>query len=178
MMTVSPENINRLIQLIVTPAVMLTACAILVGGVLSRSAAINNRLRALNREQIELLGVQASASAFSARRIRIIDTQFSDLLRRLRMENCAVLALYCAVLIFILDMIVIAILAITDKAWLGLAAICLFGAGILVIGFAMGCVVYEVRISLRSITYEVDQVRQFDARGWNQPNMQGRREGA
>jgi hypothetical protein len=177
-MVISPESINRLIQLIVTPAVMLSACAILVSGVLNRSAAINDRLRTLNREQMELLGVQASASAISARRVRIIDTQFSDLLRRLRIENCAILALYCAVIIFILDMISIAGLATTDLPWLGMTAIGFFGMGILIVGFAIGCVAYEVRISLRSITYEVDQVRRFGVRSWNQRNTQEGREGA
>jgi|SRR5579884_1086962 len=172
-MPVGPESINRIIQLIVTPAVMLSACAILAGGVINRSAAINGRLRALNREHLELLGVQSNTNAFalSAQRIRIIDAQFADLLRRLHMENNALLALYCAIIIFILDMIIIAGLALTDERWLGLAVLGFLGAGILLIGLAIGFVVYEVHISLHSITYEVDQIRQFGLRSGDQTAM-------
>jgi uncharacterized membrane protein YphA (DoxX/SURF4 family) len=45
----------RTIQLILAPVVMVTACAILLAGLLSRFAALNDRLRLLARERLDLL---------------------------------------------------------------------------------------------------------------------------
>jgi len=49
------EMVTRIIQTIIAPVVMVNACAILLGGLVSHSNAINDRLRAMARERIEML---------------------------------------------------------------------------------------------------------------------------
>ena len=48
------ETIARTIQLIVAPVVMVTAGAILSGGLLSHAGAINDRLRTLAHERLDV----------------------------------------------------------------------------------------------------------------------------
>jgi hypothetical protein len=55
----SAETITRTIQLIVAPVVMLSACAIFVGGFLAHYEAINARMRTIVRELLELLRTEA-----------------------------------------------------------------------------------------------------------------------
>jgi hypothetical protein len=49
------ETITHTIQFILAPVVMVSSCAILVGGMLSRYAELKDRLRALARERLDLL---------------------------------------------------------------------------------------------------------------------------
>ena len=51
----SAENVTRTIQLILAPVVMITACALLLNGLLSRYDALNARLRIMGRERLDLL---------------------------------------------------------------------------------------------------------------------------
>jgi hypothetical protein len=46
----SAEMVARTIQLIIAPVVMVTTCSILLGGLLSHYAALNDRLRGMARE--------------------------------------------------------------------------------------------------------------------------------
>ena len=51
----SAETVTRTIQLILAPVVMLSACSVFVGGVLAHYAAINDRIRTMVHERLELL---------------------------------------------------------------------------------------------------------------------------
>src|SRR5579859_706139 len=51
----SVEAITRMIQLILAPVVLVSACAIFVGGLLSHYEAINARMRSMARERLELV---------------------------------------------------------------------------------------------------------------------------
>jgi hypothetical protein len=107
----SAATIAQTIQLILAPVVMVTACAILVGGIVSHYAAINDRLRTLTRERLDLLrgpnGALSSAftsgDAFRTERLQEIDRQVPHLARRLDLIHHALLAVYGAILIFVLS---------------------------------------------------------------------------
>ena len=102
------EMVARNIQLILAPVVMVTSCAILLGGLLGRYAAINDRLRAMNRERLDLWYAGATQDAFHMERLREIDAQMPDLLRRHKFVHNSVLAIFAAILIFVASMFVIA----------------------------------------------------------------------
>ena len=48
-------SVSQTIQFILAPAIMISACAIILGGLLSRYAAVNDRLRALAHERFDLI---------------------------------------------------------------------------------------------------------------------------
>lgn len=60
---------TRTIQLILAPVVMVTACGILVNGLIGRYTNITNRLRTMAHERLELLR-QLEMSAFQRERKR------------------------------------------------------------------------------------------------------------
>ncbi len=74
------EMVTRIVQTIIAPVVMVNACAILLGGLLNQSAAVNDRLRGMTRERIEMLGTSGAVTAdrLLAERLDEIDTQLPD----------------------------------------------------------------------------------------------------
>jgi len=80
------EMIVRTIQLIIAPAVMITACCIFTNGLLGHYAAIGERLRITVRERVDLLRLRekevANISGMVATgRLADIDFQVPSLLR-------------------------------------------------------------------------------------------------
>jgi Protein of unknown function (DUF2721) len=106
----SIQTVAGTIQIIIAPVVMIMACAILLGGMQAQFAAINDRLRAMARERLELLrtpdgglsNVASLVGAYAIERLCEIDAQMPRLLRRHQLVHNAVLTLYCAVLVFVL----------------------------------------------------------------------------
>src|SRR5258708_734083 len=100
------------IQLILAPGVMVTACGLILNGLLPRYGPINDRLRGLTRERLDLLRAAggavteppAGAGDLTAERIAVIDREAPDLLRRHRRVHDAVLTLFAAMIVFVATM--------------------------------------------------------------------------
>src|SRR3954454_3663589 len=101
------ETVARSIQLILAPVVMVTACAILLQGLVARYNALHDRLRAISRERLDLhyAGPGEDLERIGER-IREIDHQIPDLLQRHRLIQNSVLCVYSAVMVFIASMFV------------------------------------------------------------------------
>lgn len=160
----SAQTVATVIQMIIAPVVMVTACAIIISGLLSRYSAINDRMRLMARERLDLLLAHkpeldtAPTHAYTVERLHQIDRQLPDLLRRHRLVRDAVLAVYCAIIVFIVCMFVIAIADALASAWLALGALVLFllGTAALLVGVVLTAI--EVRVSHLAIRFEVERV--------------------
>lgn len=152
------EMVARNIQLILAPVVMVTSCAILLGGLLGRYATINDRLRAMSRERLDLWCAGANQDAFHAERLREIDAQMPDLLRRQKLVHNSVLAIFSAILIFVASMFVIAFAAGAGAAGIATAALLLFLAGTGVQMLSVALAGLEIRTSHLAVHYEVQRV--------------------
>jgi hypothetical protein len=163
------ETVSRTIQLILAPVVMVSACSILVGGLQAHYAAINDRLRAMARERFDLLRslrgnpmrAAEEIDTLVLERLEEIDHQVPDLLRRHRRVHDAVLAVYSAILVFVVSMFVIAGAAAVDADWTATAALLVFlgGVGALLVGVLF--IVVEVRTSHRALQYEVGRIERL-----------------
>src|SRR5687767_13503104 len=111
------EMVARNIQIILAPVVMVTACAILLQGLLARYAQISERLRNLSRERLDLLFAQMTNDGLRAERLRLIDVQIPDLVKHHKFAHDAVLAVYYAVLLFLTSMFAIALAAMLVTEW-------------------------------------------------------------
>jgi hypothetical protein len=167
----SVDAIARTIQLIIAPVVMVTACAILVSGVLSHYAAVNDRLRSLTRERFDLLKGSdgtlsvafANAAAATKERLDEIDRQMPDLARRLALIHYGLLGIYSAIGVFVLSMFSIAVAALGGGSiWAGLALI-IFLLGTAVLLLAVFLVALEIGRSNDAIQYEVRRVMRLGA---------------
>lgn len=154
------EMVTRIIQTIIAPVVMVNACAILLGGLLNHSAAINDRLRGMARERIEMLRALGAAEAdrLLAERLDEIDTQMPDLLHRLGLIRAAIMSVYGAILLLVVDMLVIALAVVSATDWLTTAVLIVFLAGIGALFFGVVLIVLEARQSQRAIRFEVQRV--------------------
>jgi hypothetical protein len=157
--------VAQTIQLILAPVVMVTACAITLNGLLPRYGQINDRLRGLTRERLDLLRAvgpeatepAAAAGSVAAERIAVIDRQAPDLLRRHRRVHDAVLTLFAAMIVFVATMFVIALAAAADSPALATVALLLFLAGTAVVLAGVVVASLEVGASHRALQFEVER---------------------
>ena len=161
----SAETITRTIQLILAPVVMVSACAIFVGGLLSHYEAINARMRNMVRERLEILRTSLDADRFLQERLGELDAQLPQLLQRHALVHHALLAAYSAILIRVASMCAIAFSAVTAAEWLVALVLAMFVAGILAMLGSVVLIALEVRISQRAVGFEVRRVLRLEREG-------------
>jgi hypothetical protein len=175
---VSVQTITRAIQFILAPVVMVTSCAILANGILSRYASINDRMRSLTKERLDLLrGSSGSMSTASVtgdpskvERLREIDEQLPRLLHRHGLAHNSALVNYLAILIFVMSMLAIALAVLPNSAALAAIALTLFLAGTIVMLVGVLLISSEVRTSNNEIRYEVERVLSLGSDATSAPN--------
>jgi hypothetical protein len=152
------DTITRIIQQILTPSVLATTCAIILGGMLSHYSAISDRLRILASEQRGLLRVtNQAASTLDLERRQEIDRQAVELLQRHKMVRDAILAVYGAIAIFIGSMFIIAASVVAGSIWLATLALACFLIGTGALFFGIVWTFLELRISHRAVQYEMQR---------------------
>ena len=168
----SAAAVAQTIQFILAPVVMVTSCAILLTGFLGRYAAINDRMRAMNSERFELLRAARApgpADDLVVERLKEIDHQLPDLLRRHLLVRDSVLVLYLAIVVFVASMFVIAVAALESVTWVATAALGLFLLGTALLLGSLVLTAAEVRASHQAIAYEVTRVLGLSGRSGDGP---------
>ncbi len=156
------DAIVRTISLILAPVVMITSCAILSNGILTRYESISARMRAMHRERLELLqGLGHTTNngkptvGFSTQRIHEIEVQLPQLLQRHKLIHNAVLAENVSIVLFVISMFIIALAVLTNSPLTAIAALFIFliGTGTLLVGVIITAV--ELSRSQREVAYEI-----------------------
>lgn len=154
----SAADVAQTIQLIIAPVVLITACAIIQGGILGRFMYVGQRMRALASERLELLHTGKTEDAFSLERLQEIDRQIPLLKQRHRLLQNAVLLIYSAILVFLISMFAIALSVALDSSEVAAAVLLCFllGTCLLLIGVIFAG--QEIRMSHKAICYEVNRI--------------------
>lgn len=155
-MQVPVEAAAQAIQTILAPAVMISASGLLLLGMQNRYGRINDRLRALGRERLELLPRRETPQARA--RLDTIERQIPDLLARLRIQRNAVYNLFAAVIAFVVDAFVIAASLFVAGGFLNILALGVFLVGMGLVLWAMVLAAREIAISARAVTLEVEEI--------------------
>jgi hypothetical protein len=156
------EMTTRIIQLILAPVVMITSCSLVLSGLLGRYAAVNDRMRAMARERLDLLhSPSATTEKYATERLQEIDMQIPDLLNRHRLLHHSVLVVYIAILLFVVSMFVIALAAVWDSVWLSAAVLIVFVGGTTALFIGVLIAIVEVRSSHRAVEYEIRRVSEL-----------------
>jgi hypothetical protein len=164
----SVETVGRIIEVVLAPVVLVTACAILGSGFLAHYAEVNVRLRILSAERLTLICQRPSTPAdarFKAERLLEIDQQLPELLSRHTLVRNALSSLYLAILLFVADMIMLSIAAVSEARVPAIASLALFVGGTGVLLCAILLVVVELRRSHRAVQSEVRRVAGLDGQG-------------
>jgi hypothetical protein len=153
------------IQAMVAPAVLITTSGIIAGGLSSLYGAVNDRMRTMTAERLNL---RTSADGTFERigdslprtreRIAEIDTQLPLLLRRHRSLGHALLSIYAAALCLVLGVIAIAIAVETDDRGVGVAAVILVVGGTVTLLMGLWFAASAIVISRDAVDYEVQRV--------------------
>lgn len=122
----SIEAVTQSIQMIIAPTVMVSACSLVLNGILGRYGEIGNRIRALVRERSDFLASDDVPIHLYNQAIPMIDRQLIDLARRHRLLQHTALTIYGAILLFLLSMFAIAIARLLDAMSVATIALILF----------------------------------------------------
>lgn len=157
------EMVTNIIQSILAPVLMVNACALLVAALFTRYAGINDRLRKMAHERLELLRdyqhQEHDVEQFLLdERVREIDAQFRNVLHRHWLAHHAVIVMYVAIGVFVTDMFVIAVSIMSSIEWISTLALVIFLAGIALMPVGIVLTVLEVSTSRGIVVYEVTRI--------------------
>jgi hypothetical protein len=164
------QTAARTIQLILAPAIMVTACGILLSGMLSQYAAINDRIRALTAERLDLVLIAPlpGHEHGAEERLREIDYQVLMLIGRHHQVHQAIQFGYGAVTILVASMFVIGAAALAHSSVLGTVSLCVFLGGTAALLTAGWYMAVEMRTSQASVDFEAMRVVRLP-RSWPAP---------
>jgi hypothetical protein len=159
------ETAAKTIQLILAPVVMVSACGILLSGMLSHYGNINDRIRRLTAERLQLAQLQPMEGheVLAAERLVEIDHEVPMLIARHRQVQHAILLANTSVAILVLSMFVIAAAALSHSSAIGTVALFVFLSGTAALLTSAAFMALEVRSSHRSVTYEAMRVIELPA---------------
>ena len=166
----SIEEVTKTISLIIAPVVMITACAIIINGLIVRYGSLGDRLRTVNQELSNVQEPDPARNRDKAQRVKDLESLLRDLLKHHHFVHDALFLTYTAILVFMLDMLVIAVAVATNVSWLSQMALIVFLSGVAVLFWGIVLIAYELRTSHYSIQLEVhrtcrlcrhQQIKQF-----------------
>lgn len=156
----SPTAITA-IEAMVTPVVLITTSVMLSGVLLTMYAAVNDRMRVMDRERLEIMtgpgGTLLSTPEVPANRwerLTQIGTQMPMLLRRHRLLHNAVLLIFADVAVLVLSVITIGIAVTNSSEAVAIAALVLVltAAATLLSGLVVAA--RSIMLSMDAIDYE------------------------
>ena len=149
------EEVTKTINLIIAPVVTITACAVLINGLIVRYGSLGDRLRTVNQGLSDLQESDLAHNRNKAQKVQELESLLRDLLKHHHFVHDALVLTYTSILVFMLDMLIIAIAVATNVSWLSQMALIVFLGGVAVLFGAMVLIAYELRTSHYSIQLEV-----------------------
>jgi len=152
------------IQAMVAPVVLITAAALLSGALLGMYGAVNDRMRAMSHERLDILTgadgtllAVAQVPASGRERLTQIDAQLPMLLRRHRLLHDAVLLMFAGVAVLVLSVVAIG-LAVTNR-WgpVGTVALVLVLVGTVTLLTGLLFAARSIMGSMDAVHYEVER---------------------
>ncbi len=152
------------ISAMVAPVVLLTTGGLLSNGLLTVYSSINDRMREMTRERIEILTGPAGEilesgliHASGRERLGEIDAQLPLMLRRHRLTRASLLTIYLAIAVLGLSIIVIAIAVGQDSEAIARLALSLVLAGTVIVILGLAVAAMSLAKSADAITYAVER---------------------
>jgi hypothetical protein len=163
---------TQVIQFIIAPTVMVSACSLILNGILVRYAQVNDRLRLMAHERWDLVREAARTTPdpaapldpLLAERLHEIDIEAPQLLRRHHLLRDALLLVYVALFLFVACMVTIGLAATIGPESLSSVALAIFflANGALLFGVLLTAL--EVYASHRVLDFEVKRVLRLGQR--------------
>jgi hypothetical protein len=153
----SSSSIIQIIQLMLAPGLMISACGLLLLGMNNKYSLVVNRIRLLNEERRRFLLKKRGKEFDYEESIRLesISKQVSALLTRVKLVRNAVLSYTIAVAFFVLTSLFIGLQFASQNIEITLLIICLFLLGMISVLVGIIFAAYETKKGYDIIHLEV-----------------------
>lgn len=160
-MNPSPDvaSIVQIIQTLLSPVLMISACGLILLTMQNRYGRLNDRLRELSRERMELLGIKTQAAMVCK---NAIDRQMPDLLKRNKLLRNSLVSIFSAVLCLIFVIFFIALALFWPPHISVYLSVGVFVLAQVLIFFGISFMVREAFISHRAVEYETHKMLELD----------------
>jgi hypothetical protein len=156
------------ISAMVAPVVLLTVGGIISNGLLAVYSDINNRMRDMTRERLEIRRGSAgqlldndSVPALDQERLKEIGAQLPMMMRRHKLTRASLLVIFVALVVLGLSIVVIAIAVDLDDEIAGRVALGLVLAGTVIMLLGLGVTAMSLAKSADAINYAVERTTEF-----------------
>lgn len=150
-------TIIQLIQFMLAPAVMISACGLLLLGINNKYSIVVNRIRLLNEERRKYK-LKIGEDNFKTEdnvRLESITTQLELLVYRVRLVRNAVLSYTVAVAFFILSSLLIGVAFFTKRIDFDVTILTTFLIGMIAVFSGIMFTMYETKRGYEIVKYEV-----------------------
>jgi hypothetical protein len=150
-------NAVQIIQLMLSPALMISACGLLLLGINNKYSLVVNRIRLLNEEKRRLLSKIAESDNSIDDNIRLESTtvQINDLVHRSKLVRNSVLCYTAAVALFVLTSLLLGVSSFLSIGKLNYFITAAFLLGMLSVLFGVVFAGFETIKGYDIILYEV-----------------------
>ena len=152
------------VQAMVAPVVLITAAALLSGALFTMYGSINDRMRVMSRERLDILTGDAGALRPASQappsgreRLTQIDAQLPLLLRRHRLLHDAILLIFAGVAVLVLSVIAIGVAVTNRSGGISTAALVLVLVGTVTLLTGLLFAARSIMVSMDAVHYEVQR---------------------
>ena len=162
-----PQLDASLIELLLAPAVLIPACALLAMSTSARLSAILARVRDLHRQRLEAYALDDDISERrkQVRKLRLegLEVQAHDLIRRAQLTRLALQLIYASIAALLASSLALG----AALAWPSFANVSqvMFGVGLALLFVAVMVAMRDVSRALRWVQYEHERIAGLDAGG-------------
>lgn len=151
-------NVVTLIQGMLAPAVMISACGLLLLGMNNKYSLVVNRIRLLNEEKRKFTSKAGEKSFSYEEEIRVtsIDTQLTRLQERVLLVRNAVLCYSLAVALFVVTSFLIGLAFLLDITGLDVFVVIAFTLGMLLVLCGIAFAFLETKRGYEIVRYEIE----------------------
>lgn len=151
------DSASTLIQLMLAPGLMISACGLLLLGMNNKYSLVVNRIRLLNEERRKIRYESVKIENFEQRH-KSIDTQISRLLARVSLVRNAVFSYSIAVACFIIASLLIGYIHIIEETGYYWLIITVFLAGMIFVLVGIIFAAIEVWKGFSIVRIEIEDV--------------------
>jgi hypothetical protein len=151
------ESASGLIQTMLAPGIMISACGLLLLGMNNKYSLVVNRIRLLNEERRKLHYEELEKSA-KKKRHKSIDIQIDKLSYRVALVRNAVFSYSLAVAFFIIASILIGINQLSSDSGFGWAVISIFLIGMIFVFAGVVFAAFETWKGYKIVQIEIKDI--------------------
>jgi hypothetical protein len=162
-MMFSPEMAAKIINIIIAPAVMITATAILLGGITQRYKLLDDFLQNHHQPRPPTPEIPFRRGPLTPKPteppepIEQPDNRIAHLLTHHHLLHHALIIIHVAILAFIIDMLTIALAELTGQIWLTQVILFIFLLGISLLCWSLLIACREIVMAHRWVQLEMHQ---------------------